>query len=210
MRVRVKICGITCRADADAAVRAGCDALGFMFHPPSTRYVSVEQARSIIATLPPFVTTVGIFVDVDPREVRAAAHASGVALAQFHGDESDAACAAAGLPYIKAIRMTQRDSANDLERRYPNTSGFLLDAGTVTRPGGTGDTFDWSWWPSASTKPLILAGGLTASNVVEAIRRTRPFAVDVSTGVEGALKGAKDATKIEQFMTEVRRANERN
>ncbi len=210
MRVKVKICGITCRADADAAVRAGCDALGFNFHPSSPRYVSPEQAKSIITTLPPFVTAVGLFVDVDPRQVRAAALASGIALVQFHGDESDAACAAAGLPYIKAIRMAAVEAAADLERRFPGAAGYLLDAWTAEREGGTGVSFDWSWWPATSAKPLILAGGLTPANVGEAIRRTRPFAVDVSTGVEGASKGVKDAAKIEQFMLEVQRANRGN
>ena len=136
--------------------------------------------------------------------------ASGVALVQFHGDESDAACAAAGLPYIKVIRMATADAAADLERRFPGAAGYLLDAWTAARPGGTGVTFDWSWWPATSAKPLILAGGLTPVNVGEAIRRTRPFAVDVSSGVEGAAKGVKDPAKIEQFMIEVRRANARD
>ena len=210
MRVRAKICGITSRADADAAVGAGCDALGFNFFPQSPRYIAPERVRSIVATLPPFVTAVGLFVDAEPRHVRDVAVASGIGLVQFHGEESDAACAAVGLPYIKVIRMSARDAANDLERRFPGAAGYLLDAWTSTRPGGTGLTFDWSWWPAASTKPLILAGGLTPENVADAIRRTRPYAVDVASGVEGASKGVKDAAKIERFMIEVQRASRGN
>jgi len=206
MRVRAKICGITRLADAQAAVAAGCDALGFNFHEASPRYVSPDQARAIIAAVSPFVACVGLFVDVKADEVRRLAGIAGVGLLQFHGDETDAECAAAGYPFIKVIRVSGPIDASDLAQRYPRATALLFDSGTVTRPGGTGRVFDWSWWPTTSSKPLILAGGLTPNNVAEGIRRTRPYAVDVASGVEGSVKGEKDVQKIQLFMTEVQRA----
>lgn len=203
MRVRAKICGITRLADAEAAVRLGCDALGFNFYRPSPRYVTPQQAREIVAALPPFVSCVGLFVDADPAEVREAARVAGVDLLQFNGDETDAACASAGFPFVKAIRVSGPIAVAELERRYPRASALLFDSGTAAQPGGTGVAFDWSWWPQHGSMPLILAGGLDPNNVAEGIRRTRPYAVDVSSGVEGAVKGAKDVEKIMQFMTEV-------
>ncbi len=210
MRVRAKICGITRLADAEAAVRAGCDALGFNFYKPSPRYVTPQQARAIVAALPPFVSCVGLFVDADSVEVQDVASVAGVDLLQFNGDETDADCAAAGLPFIKAIRVSGPIDVASLERRYPRAKALLFDSGTASQPGGTGATFDWSWWPERSSMPLILAGGLNPNNVAEGIRRTRPYAVDVSSGVEGAVKGSKDIEKISQFMTEVQGAQRRN
>lgn len=206
MRVRAKIDGITRLVDAQAAVAAGCDAVGFVFQPASSRYVSPQQARAIIDALPPFVTCVGVFVDSETAVVREVAAAAGVGLLQFHGDETDGECAAAGYPFIKAIRIAGPNDSVGMAERYPHANALLLDAWSAGQAGGTGTTFDWSWWPSVSSKPLILAGGLTPDNVAEAIRRTRPFAVDVSSGVEGSTKGAKDEAKLKQFMIEVRRA----
>ncbi len=206
MRVRAKICGITRLADAQAAVAAGCDALGFNFYEPSPRFVAPEQAGAIIAALPPFVTCVGLFVDANTDEVRRIASIAGVGMLQFNGEETDSDCAAAGYPFIKSVRVSGPIDADALVQLYPRATALLLDSGTAAVPGGTGKTFDWSWWPNASPIPLILAGGLTSNNVAEGIRRTRPFAVDVSSGVEGAQKGAKDAEKIRQFMIEVQRA----
>jgi phosphoribosylanthranilate isomerase len=210
MRVRAKICGITRLVDAQAAIMAGCDALGFNFHPASPRFVSPENARAIIAAIPPFVTCVGLFVDAQTARVREMAAASGVGLLQFHGDESDSDCAAAGYPFIKVVPVSGPIDAMELERRFPRASALLFDSVAAGRTGGTGKTFDWAWWPRTSSKPLILAGGLNPNNVAEAIAHTRPFAVDVSSGVEGALKGTKDAEKLNQFMTEVQRAQRRN
>jgi phosphoribosylanthranilate isomerase len=206
MRVRAKVCGITRLADAQAAVAAGCDALGFNFHEASPRYVSPERARTIIDAVPPFVACVGVFVDAKADEVRRLAGIAALDLVQFHGDETDAECAAAGYPFIKVIRVSGPIDASALAQRYPRATALLLDSGTVTQPGGTGRPFDWSWWPHDSPKPLILAGGLTPNNVAEGIRRTQPYAVDVASGVEGAVKGEKDVQKIQQFMTEVQRA----
>ena len=206
MRIRAKICGITRLADARAAVEAGCDALGFNFYESSPRYLEPEQAKAIIAAVPPFVACVGLFVDANAEQVRRIASIAGVNMLQFSGVETDADCAAAGYTFIKAVRVSGPIDAAALAQRYPRATALLLDSGTGNQPGGTGVTFDWSWWPSASPVPLILAGGLTPDNVAEGIRRTRPYAVDVASGVEGAQKGVKDAEKIRQFMTEVQRA----
>ncbi len=206
MRIRAKICGITRLADARAAVAAGCDALGFNFYESSPRYLDPEQAKAIIAAVPPFVACVGLFVDATAEQVRRIASITGVNMLQFSGDETDADCAAAGYAFIKAVRVSGPIDAVALAQCYPRATALLLDSGTANQPGGTGVTFDWSWWPSASPVPLILAGGLTPDNVAEGIRRTRPYAVDVASGVEGAQKGVKDAEKIRQFMTEVQRA----
>jgi phosphoribosylanthranilate isomerase len=209
MRVRAKICGITRLEDAQQAVASGADALGFNFHRPSPRYISPERAMAIVAVMPPFVTCVGLFVDAPIDEVREAAATAGVVLLQFQGDESDAQCAGAGYPYVKAIRVSGPIEVSELERRYPRARALLFDTWKVGHAGGTGDSFDWSWWPRASSKPLILAGGLTPDNVGDAIARTRPFAVDVCTGVEGSTKGIKDSEKLERFMFEVQRAEQR-
>jgi len=206
MRIRAKICGITRLADAQAAVAAGCDALGFNFYEMSPRYLAPEQAKVIVAAVPPFVACVGLFVDANAEQVRRIASIAEVNMLQFSGNETDADCAAAGYPFIKAVRVSGPIDAVALAQRYPRATALLLDSGTAKQPGGTGVTFDWSWWPSASPVPLILAGGLTPNNVAEGIRRTRPYAVDVASGVEGAQKGVKDAEKIRQFMFEVQRA----
>ena len=203
MRVRVKICGITRMEDALASVDAGADALGFMFHEKSARFVTPSRARSIISMLPPFVTPVGVFVDTPPDVVRAVARETGIAVAQLHGDESAEAGDACGLPYVKAISVCGPVDAVKLERDFPRASAVLLDHAR----GGTGTTFDWRHWPSAKNVRLILAGGLTVDNVAAAIAATRPFAVDVSTGVEAA-PGIKDASKVRAFIAEVARASQ--
>jgi phosphoribosylanthranilate isomerase len=210
MRVRAKICGITRATDAAAAVAAGADALGFVFYRGSARYVAPSQARSIIATLPPFVAAVGLFVDATNEAVCEAVAVSGVQLLQFQGHETNSQCVAAGKPFIKAVRVSGPVDAGVLERQYPNASAFQLDSLTSGALGGSGQVFDWSWWPTGCNRPLILAGGLRADNVADAIARTRPYAVDVSTGVEGDVKGLKDVDKINRFMREVQRANGRN
>jgi len=210
MRVRAKICGITRAADARAAVAAGADALGFNFHPASPRYVEPVLAGKIIAGLPPFVATVALFVDAAPAAVREAVVNSGVQLLQFQGDEADAECVSAGKPFIKAVRVAGPVDGAALEREYPHAAAFLLDSFAPGVRGGSGAAFDWAWWPAHGTRPLILAGGLNPNNVADAIRRTHPYAVDVSSGVEGPSKGIKDEDKIRKFIEEVRRAGGRN
>ena len=206
MRVRAKICGITRAADARAAVDAGCDALGFNFYRGSPRFVTPAQAKEIVVTVPPFVTCVGVFVDATPDEARRDATQAGVGVLQFHGDETDERCRAAGFPFIKAVNVATASDVAGLPGRFPHAMALLLDTGAASARGGTGTTFDWSIWPRSFAQPLILAGGLTANNVAEAIARTHPYAVDVASGVEGAKKGEKDSAKLVAFMREVRRA----
>ncbi|WP_428624875.1 phosphoribosylanthranilate isomerase [Sedimenticola sp.] len=206
MRTRVKICGITRTEDALAAVRLGADAIGLVFYAPSPRAVTVAQAAKIIRSLPPFVTTVGLFVNASADELVAVLEAVPLDLLQFHGDESPEACARYGRPYIKAVRMRPDVDLLDLENLYSSASALLLDSYQKGKPGGTGNTFDWVRIPEAMRSRIILAGGLSADNVESAIRQVGPYAVDVSGGVEQN-KGIKDEAKIRAFMRGVERAN---
>ncbi len=201
--VRSKICGITRVEDALAAAEAGADAIGLVFYAKSPRAVSVQQARAIIAALPPFVTSVGLFVDASRCELCEILDAVPLDLLQFHGDETPDECDHYGHPYIKALRVKPGDDIAAQVALYANSRGVLLDTFVPGIPGGTGEAFDWSLVPAQLSKPVILAGGLTAANVAQAIRQVRPFAVDVSGGVESA-KGIKDAVKIHAFMDAVR------
>ena len=201
--VRVKICGITRVEDALAAAAAGADAIGLVFYAKSPRAVDIEQAREILAALPPFVTTVGLFVDAERSELERILASVPLDLLQFHGDESVQQCEAFGRPYIKALRVKAGDDIAAQVARYPSAQGILLDAYVEGVPGGTGEAFDWSLIPQMLSKPLILAGGLRPDNVAEAVSRVRPYAVDVSGGVE-ASKGIKDAVKVETFVRRVR------
>ena len=203
--VRSKICGITRIADAVAAAESGADAIGLVFYSKSPRAIDVRQARAIIAALPPFVTTVGLFVNASRCELGEILDAVPLDLLQFHGDESPEDCAGFHRPYIKALPMRPGlDLAAECER-YQGASGLLLDTFVAGVPGGTGHTFDWSLVPAGLSKPIILAGGLTAENVQQAIAQVRPYAVDVSGGVEVS-KGIKDARKIAAFVRAVRSA----
>ncbi|WP_047285067.1 MULTISPECIES: phosphoribosylanthranilate isomerase [Pseudomonas] len=205
--VRSKICGITRIEDALAAVAAGADAIGLVFYAKSPRAVNVQQARAIIAALPPFVTTVGLFVNASRCELGEILDAVPLDLLQFHGDESAADCEGYHRPYIKALRVKAGDDIAAACLAYPRASGILLDTYVEGVPGGTGEAFDWSLVPQGLSKPIILAGGLTPDNVAAAIARVRPYAVDVSGGVEQG-KGIKDPAKIQAFMQAVRRSNE--
>ncbi|SEQ37007.1 phosphoribosylanthranilate isomerase [Amphritea atlantica] len=206
MRTRVKICGITRLEDALAAVDSGADALGFVFYAPSPRFVEPAVAEAIIKQLPPFVTTVALFVNASVDQVQTIMAQTGIDLLQFHGDESPEYCAQFDRPYFKALRMSPDIDVVAETKRFSLARGILLDAYRPGVPGGTGEAFDWERIPSDIDKPLILAGGLDQSNVVQAIRRVKPYAVDVSGGVEAA-KGLKDCEKITSFMNEVARAN---
>lgn len=201
--VRSKICGITRVEDALAAAAAGADAIGLVFYAKSPRAVSVLQAQQIIAALPPFVTTVGLFVDIARAELQQILADVPLDLLQFHGDESLAQCEGYGRPYIKALRVRPGDDLVALMGQYPSASGILLDTYVEGVPGGTGLAFDWSLVPQHLPKPVILAGGLTPENVAAAIAAVKPYAVDVSGGVE-ASKGIKDADKVHAFIREVR------
>jgi phosphoribosylanthranilate isomerase len=202
--VRVKICGVTRLEDALLAVRLGADALGFNFWPRSKRYLAPAAAREIVRRLPPLVTAVGVFVDPSRDEVLRAVEASGVQVAQLHGDEPPALCAALPLPVLKAIRV--RDAASlEAMGPYDGVAGILLDTATPGY-GGSGATFDWALAaPAAAARPLVLAGGLGPGNVAEAVRIVRPFAVDVASGVESA-PGIKDEQLMRRFIEAAKEA----
>ncbi|WP_161865310.1 phosphoribosylanthranilate isomerase [Pseudomonas yangonensis] len=205
MHVRSKICGITRVQDALAAVEAGADAIGLVFYANSPRAVSVEQAAAIVQALPPFVTCVGLFVNMPRDDLQAVLQRVPLDLLQFHGDESPVDCEGYGRPYIKALRVRPGEDLAATMALYAGARGILLDTFVEGVPGGTGAAFDWSLVPPDVAKPIILAGGLEASNVAAAIRQVRPYAVDVSGGVE-ASKGIKDADKIRAFVQAVRNA----
>ena len=204
-RTRIKICGLTRPQDVRAAVDHGADAIGFVFYPPSPRAVDIDQAAALAAMLPPFVTSVGLFVNASREEVRAVVERVPLQLLQFHGDEEEADCACHGRPWIKAARMRPGVDLVEFSSLYPRASGILVDA-FVDGYGGGGRAFDWSLIPDGFGRPLVLSGGLDAGNVIEAVRRLRPWAVDVSSGVESD-KGIKDAAKIAAFIAGVRQAD---
>ena len=204
MRTRVKICGITRTADAAAAAHAGADAIGLVFYPPSPRFLSVERAREIRDALPPFVQTVALFVNADAAQVAQVIGRVHPAMLQFHGDESPGFCAQFGLPFVKACRVKKGVAALEYLRPFSGAAAWLVDS-HVPEYGGVGESFDWSLVP-ATDKPVILSGGLSQANVAAAVRRVKPWGVDVSSGVESA-KGIKDAAKIAAFIAEVRNAD---
>jgi len=204
-RTRIKICGLTREEDVRAAVSAGADAIGFVFYPPSPRFVSFERAAELARLIPPFVTAVGLFVNAGRDYVENALEAVPLQVLQFHGDETEADCFGYGLPYIKAGRMRPGLDLLKYAASFPSAQGLLLDA-FVEGYGGGGETFDWSLIPSGLPLPLILSGGLHAENVAEAVRCVQPWAVDVSSGVEAA-KGIKDADRITEFVAGVQNAH---
>ena len=215
-RTRVKICGITREEDVRTAVQAGADALGFVFYPPSPRFVTAERAGALMAAMPPFVTPVALFVNATLAQVVEVARLAPFALLQFHGDESAAECTAiagaVACPFMRVFRMRPDTSAADLleyEREYraasPLFSSLLLDT-YVDAYGGAGKVFDWSLIPKELAPRVVLSGGLSVSNATDAVARVRPFAVDISSGVEQQ-KGIKDARKIAAFIDAVRAAD---
>ena len=226
-RTRVKICGLTKRDDALAAIDLGADAIGLVFYGGSPRAVSIVQAQNIVRGLAPLrVTVVALFVNAAETEIRAVLDSVRIDLLQFHGDETPQDCVRYGVPYIKAVRMREDVDLFEIERMYGSASGLLLDSYQSGVAGGTGVAFDWTRVPTGLVKPIILAGGLTPDNVAEAIKQVRPYAVDVSGGVEsadahgcasvaggrmpGATKGIKDAAKMAAFIQGVKNANSAN
>ncbi len=204
-RTRVKICGITRRGDLDAALAAGVDALGFVFYPASPRCLTTEQAGELARAVPPFVTRVGLFVNAEAQAVRRVLASVPLDLLQFHGEEPADYCEQFGLPYLKAARVRPGLDLLEFAAAYSSARGLLLDA-WVEAYGGVGQSFDWSLIPPGLPLPMVLSGGLHAGNVAEAIANVRPWAVDVSSGVELA-KGIKDAAKIAAFLAAVRAAD---
>ena len=199
MAVRVKICGITRLQDLHAACEAGADALGFVFYEKSPRHLTIAAAAALVRELPPFVQAVGLFVNAEPAFIESVLQDVPLDLLQFHGDETPADCARFGRPFIKAVRVNRDTDLLKCAADFDAARGLLLDAFVPGVPGGTGERFDWSLIPVNLPKPVILSGGLTPDNVAEAVRTVRPWAVDVSSGVEAA-KGIKDAHKIAQFI----------
>lgn len=202
MRTRVKICGFTRPEDARSAALLGADAIGLVFYPPSPRNVDIDQALAIVQALPAFVTVVGLFVDEMEHRVRDILARVPLNLLQFHGDEPAQYCSAFGTPYIKAVRMNPSIDLLGVAREHSAARGLLIDADSGQAKGGTGHAFDWALVPESCPLPLILAGGLNPANVSEGLRRVRPYAVDVSSGVERG-KGIKDTEKMAAFIKEV-------
>jgi phosphoribosylanthranilate isomerase len=206
-RTRIKICGLTREADVAAAVDAGADAIGFVLYPKSPRAVTAARAADLARLLPPFVTPVLLLVNAAPPEIGAALQAVPHALLQFHGDETPAQCEAAARPYLRAARMAPGVDLLDFAARFASASALLLDA-HVDGYGGGGKAFDWSLVPPGVPLPVVLSGGLNAANVIDGVRRVRPWAVDVSSGVESE-KGIKDAALMRRFCDAVREADRR-
>jgi len=206
MQTRVKICGITRIQDGLFASEMGADAIGLVFYPKSPRYVAAVQADAIIRKLPPFITTVGLFVNPVPEDVIEITRNVRLDLLQFHGEESPAFCEQFGLPYLKAVRVKPGVDLVQYALAYTGAKGLLLDAFVEGTHGGTGQSFDWSLIPKELPLPVVLSGGLHAENVMAAIQHVRPWAVDVSSGVE-ASKGIKDVARMAAFMKGVRDAD---
>lgn len=200
---RAKICGITRIEDALSCARLGADAIGLVFYPPSPRHVSPAQAREITHSLPPFITTVALFVNPSEDEVETILRAVRPDVLQFHGSEAPEFCARFGVPWLKAVRVQASLNLVEYAARYRQAQGLLLDAFVEGQAGGTGQSFDWTLIPAGLPLPVVLSGGLDADNVATAIRQVKPWAVDVSSGVEAA-KGLKDVVKIAAFMQGVR------
>jgi phosphoribosylanthranilate isomerase len=200
---RIKICGITREQDLRAVMDNGADAFGLVFYEKSPRHVGLQQARSILLAAKPFVTAVGLFVNPSVDYVREVLAQVSLDVLQFHGEEPPEFCAQFGKPYLKALRVKIGVDLVQYAIRYAGAQGLLLDAYIEGTHGGTGESFDWSLIPSDLPLPLILSGGLHAGNVAEAIKQVRPYAVDVSSGVEAA-KGIKDAAKVAAFIKAVK------
>lgn len=201
-RTRAKICGITRLEDALNAIDAGCDAIGLVFYPPSPRNIDIDQAKLIVQQLPPFVSVVGLFVNPETGFVNQAIQQVGLTCLQFHGDESPEFCESFDVSWYKAIRVKEDTNLQECTEIYSNASALLLDTYKAGVPGGTGEVFNWSLIPANLSKPVILAGGLDADNVASAINQVKPYAVDVSGGVE-AEKAIKSNEKMIAFMNEV-------
>jgi len=205
LRTRTKICGITRLEDAKASVRAGCDALGFVFYKESPRYIALDAFKVIVKELPPFVTKTALFVNADPAEIEEAIQSGFVNVLQFHGDETPDFCRQFNFPYIKAVAVSSSVDLIQYAKDFHDAEALLLDAYHEHLKGGTGQTFDWNLIPQSLSKPIVLAGGLTVDNVKEAIKKVKPYAVDVSGGVEES-KGIKNSLKIQAFIKETQDA----
>lgn len=203
--VRLKICGITRPEDGLLAAKLGADALGLVFYPQSPRYLEAQRACDVVAVLPPFVCVVGLFMNAEPEFVNRVLESVPVDMLQFHGDETPDYCTSFGRRYIKAVPMMDNHDVAAYTERFTTAAGFLLDAVRPGEAGGTGRRFDWNLIPDRLARPVIVAGGLDPANVGEAIRRSRCYAVDVSSGVESA-KGIKDPEKMRALVEAIKKA----
>ncbi|WP_407651312.1 phosphoribosylanthranilate isomerase [Denitrificimonas halotolerans] len=206
MRIRTKICGITRIEDALSAAQSGVDAIGLVFYEKSPRAVNIVQAQAIVAALPPFVSTVGLFVNATREVINTVLAEVPLDILQFHGDETPEQCEGFSRPYIRALRMQPGVDIAQKAAQYTCAQAVLLDAWVPGVPGGTGERFDWQQIPTDLAKPLILAGGLNVDNAVQAMRQVQPWALDVSGGVESS-RGIKDADKIRKFLYAVQLEN---
>lgn len=206
LRTRVKICGITQVEDALAVSRCGVDAIGLVFYAKSPRNIDLERAEEICKVLPAFVTVVALFKDADENFVKSVIDNVAIDLLQFHGSETEAFCQQFSKPYIKAVGMLGQSDVAVFAEQYKSSRGLLLDSHAIGEDGGSGHVFDWGTIPESIRGQIILAGGLTANNVAQAIKQVRPFAVDISSGVESS-GGLKDEALIEAFMNEVKRVD---
>jgi phosphoribosylanthranilate isomerase len=202
MRTRVKICGFTRAEDAVTAAYLGADAVGLVFYAQSPRHIDIARAQTIVAALPAFVSVVALFVNEHPQWIQEVLRRVPIDQLQFHGEEPPEACRSYGKPYLKAIRVQPETDVTALAKRYADAAGLLLDAYHPNAPGGTGSRFDWNLIPRRCSLPIILAGGLDAENVKQAMRQVKPYALDVSSGVEIS-KGIKDAGKMAALLNEV-------
>ncbi len=202
MRTRVKICGFTQVDEAVDAAELGVDAIGLVFYPPSPRYVSIEQATKIVKALPAFVTIVALFVDEKESQIKQVINNVSIDCIQFHGDEKPVDCRIYNKPYMKAIRMQPGLDVLEIANQYHDASALLLDAYHPGIKGGSGSQFDWELIPKNCSRPIILAGGLQVGNVKQAVQSVRPYALDVSSGVEKT-KGVKDVAKMTAFIQEI-------
>jgi phosphoribosylanthranilate isomerase len=200
---RIKICGITREQDMHAVVNSGADAFGLVFYEKSPRHVGLQQAAQILRAVPPFITVVGLFVNPAAEYVREVLEKVSLDVLQFHGEETPEFCAQFGKPYLKAVRVKVGVDLIQYAARYAGAQGLLLDAYIEGTHGGTGESFDWELIPQDLPLPVILSGGLNAGNVAAAVKQVKPYAVDVSSGVEAA-KGIKDVAKIAAFIKEVK------
>lgn len=207
MGIKVKICGITSVKDALSVAYSGADAIGLVFYPKSSRYISIEQAIEICAVLPPFITVVGLFLDAEEADVEAIVDQVPLDVLQFHGSEPPEYCRRFSRPYMKAVGMIGLDDFTAYADQYPDSKAFLVDGHAPGAAGGTGKTFNWDDIPCDYPKPIILAGGLNPDNIATAIRSTSVYAVDLSSGVE-ILPGVKNEEKITALMQEVKRVEQ--
>ena len=205
-RTRIKFCGMTRAVDVEFAATLGVDAVGLIFAPRSPRRLEPAQGRELRASLPPFVSVVALVMDAEPASLRTIIDRVRPHLLQFHGSESPEDCTRAGVPYLKAVPMAIPEGASIYAARYPDAAGYVFDSHGDGEPGGSGRRFDWSQLPRVLKRPLILAGGLSPDNVFDAVRSVRPWAVDVSSGIESA-PGIKDEDRMRRFVAAVRDAD---